>query len=113
MCIKITALMANVALIACWGRWWGGLGPHPAVEMMFVLFAVLAAIAFVGLQRAMPKRRGWAKLSMKELGRDYGLVLKNLRFVAGAWRPVLSACRLLAWIAVAGDYHQWRKGHQL
>ncbi len=55
-------------------------------EMMFVLFAVLAAIAFVGLQRAMPETatRMGEKLSMKELGRDYGLVLKNLRFVAGA-----------------------------
>ncbi|MEE7594091.1 hypothetical protein V3R04_26715, partial [Escherichia coli] len=55
-------------------------------EMMFVLFAVLAAISFFGLQRAMPETatRLGEKLSVKELGRDYRLVLKNLRFVAGA-----------------------------
>ena len=64
-------------------------------EMMFVLFAVLAAISFFGLQRAMPETatRLGEKLSVKELGRDYRLVLKNLRFVAGALAPALSACR--------------------
>jgi DHA1 family multidrug/chloramphenicol efflux transport protein-like MFS transporter len=69
--------------------------------MMFVLFAVLAAIAFVGLQRAMPETatRMGEKLSMKELGRDYGLVLKNLRFVAGALATGFVSLPLLAWIA--------------
>jgi DHA1 family multidrug/chloramphenicol efflux transport protein-like MFS transporter len=39
------------------------------------------------------------KLSMKELGRDYGLVLKNLRFVAGALATGFVSLPLLAWIA--------------
>ena len=88
VCIKITALMANVALIApllgpLVGADWVHILPW---EMMFVLFAVLAAISFFGLQRAMPETatRLGEKLSVKELGRDYRLVLKNLRFVAGA-----------------------------
>ena len=56
MCIKITALMANVALIApllgpLVGAAWVHILPW---EMMFVLFAVLAAISFFGLQRAPP-----------------------------------------------------------
>lgn len=103
VCIKITALMANVALIAPL------LGPLVGVawvhvlpwEMMFVLFAVLAAISFVGLQRAMPETatRLGEKLSVKELGRDYRLVLKNLRFVAGALATGFVSLPLLAWIA--------------
>jgi len=57
VCIKITALMANVALIApLLGPLVGAAWVHAAPwEMMFVLFAVLAAISFFGLWRAMPE----------------------------------------------------------
>ncbi len=103
VCIKITALMANVALIApllgpLVGAAWVHILPW---EMMFVLFAVLAAIAFFGLQRAMPETatRMGEKLSVKELGRDYREVLKNLRFVAGALATGFVSLPLLAWIA--------------
>lgn len=99
VCIKITALMANVALIApLVGAAWVHVLPW---EGMFVLFAVLAAIAFVGLQRAMPETatRLGEKLSLKELGRDYKLVLKNVRFVAGALALGFVSLPLLAWIA--------------
>ncbi|MDY1609010.1 multidrug efflux MFS transporter KdeA [Klebsiella pneumoniae] len=103
VCIKITALMANVALIApllgpLVGAAWVHILPW---EMMFVLFAVLAAISFFGLQRAMPETatRLGEKLSVKELGRDYRLVLKNLRFVAGALATGFVSLPLLAWIA--------------
>jgi DHA1 family multidrug/chloramphenicol efflux transport protein-like MFS transporter len=95
VCIKITALMANVALIApCLGRWWGRMGACCAVGRD-VCAAVLAAISFFGLHRAMPETatRMGEKLSLKELGRDYKEVLKNGRFVAGALAPGLSACR--------------------
>ena len=65
------------------------------------MFAVLAAISFFGLQRAMPETatRLGEKLSVKELGRDYRLVLKNLRFVAGALATGFVSLPLLAWIA--------------
>ncbi|EBG9218459.1 MFS transporter [Salmonella enterica] len=103
VCIKITALMANVALIApllgpLVGAAWVHVLPW---EGMFILFAALAAIAFFGLQRAMPEtatRRG-ETLSLKALGRDYRLVIKNRRFVAGALALGFVSLPLLAWIA--------------
>ena len=103
VCIKITALMANVALIApLLGPLVGAAWVHMAAwESMFVLFALLAAIAFFGLQRAMPETatRLGEKLSLAELGRDYGQVLKNGRFVAGALATGFISLPLLAWIA--------------
>ncbi|ECC1693711.1 multidrug transporter MdfA [Salmonella enterica subsp. salamae] len=103
VCIKITALMANVALIApllgpLVGAAWVHVLPW---EGMFILFAVLAAIAFFGLQRAMPEtatRRG-ETLSFKALGRDYRRVIKNRLFVAGALALGFVSLPLLAWIA--------------
>lgn len=103
VCIKITALMANVALIApLLGPLVGAAWVHVAPwEGMFVLFAVLAAIAFFGLHRAMPETatRLGETLSLKELGRDYKAVLKNGRFVAGALATGFVSLPLLAWIA--------------
>ncbi|MGV7093956.1 MFS transporter [Siccibacter turicensis] len=103
VCIKITALMANVALIApLLGPLVGAAWIHVAPwEMMFVLFAVLAAISFYGLAKAMPETatRLGETLSMKELWRDYKLVLKNIRFVAGSLAIGFVSLPLLAWIA--------------
>ncbi len=103
VCIKITALMANVALIApLLGPLVGAAWIHVAPwETMFVLFALLAAISFFGLHKAMPETatRLGEKLSLKELGRDYKLVLKNLRFVSGALATGFVSLPLLAWIA--------------
>lgn len=103
VCIKITALMANVALIApllgpLVGAAWVHVLPW---EGMFVLFAALAAIAFFGLQRAMPETatRLGEPLSLKALASDYKLVLKNGRFVAGALALGFVSLPLLAWIA--------------
>jgi DHA1 family multidrug/chloramphenicol efflux transport protein-like MFS transporter len=103
VCIKITALMANVALIApLLGPLVGAVWVHVAPwETMFVLFALLAAISFVGLQRAMPETatRLGETLSLKDLGQDYGAVLKNGRFVAGSLAIGFVSLPLLAWIA--------------
>ncbi|MTH47640.1 MFS transporter [Intestinirhabdus alba] len=103
VCIKITALMANVALIApllgpLVGAAWVHVLPW---EGMFILFAVLATIALFGLHRAMPETatRIGEKLSLGELGRDYRLVLKNGRFMAGALALGFVSLPLLAWIA--------------
>ena len=46
-----------------------------------------------------PPTRIGEKLSLKELGRDYKLVLKNGRFVAGALALGFVSLPLLAWIA--------------
>ncbi|RKQ40331.1 MFS transporter [Enterobacter sp. R1(2018)] len=103
VCIKITALMANVALIApLLGPLVGAAWVHYAPwESMFILFAVLAAISFFGLHKAMPETatRLGEKLSLKHLGHDYRLVLKNVRFVAGSLAIGFVSLPLLAWIA--------------
>lgn len=103
VCIKITALMANVALIApLLGPLVGAAWIHVAPwETMFVLFAALATVSFFGLQKAMPETatRMGETLSIKALGRDYALVLKNYRFVAGALATGFVSLPLLAWIA--------------
>ncbi|MGC6389348.1 MFS transporter [Ewingella sp. S1.OA.A_B6] len=103
VCIKITAMMANVALIAPL------LGPLAGAalvqfapwETMFVLFAVLAAIAFWGLWKSMPEtasRLGEA-FSMKSLWNDYKEVLRNRQFLCGALAIGFASLPLLAWIA--------------
>lgn len=102
-CIKITALMANVSLIAPL------LGPLAGVALlhiapwqsMFVLFAALAAIAFYGLWKAMPETATLQgeKFSIANLWCNYRLVLKNGRFVCGALALGFSSLPLLAWIA--------------
>ncbi len=103
VCIKITALMANVALIApLLGPLVGAAWIHYAPwETMFVLFAVLAAVSFYGLHRAMPETatRLGEKLALRDLGHDYKLVLKNGRFVAGSLAIGFVSLPLLAWIA--------------
>ena len=102
-CIKITALMANVALIApLLGPLAGAAWVHVASwQSMFVLFAALAAIAFVGLWKAMPETatlRGEA-FSAANLWRDYRQVLANRRFICGSLAIGFASLPLLAWIA--------------
>lgn len=103
VCIKITALMANVALIApllgpLVGAVWIQMAPW---ETMFVLFALLSAIAFWGLRKAMPETatRIGEKLSLSVLWQDYKQVLLNGRFIAGALGLGFVSLPLLAWIA--------------
>lgn len=103
VCIKITALMANVALIApLLGPLAGAALIHVAPwQWMFVLFAALGAISFVGLWRAMPEtasRKG-EKLSVAAMWTDYKQVLANRRFLCGALALGFASLPLLAWIA--------------
>jgi len=103
VCIKITAMMANGALIAPL------LGPLAGAalvqfapwETMFVLFALLAAIAFWGLWKSMPETasRLGESFSMKSLWKDYKEVLKNRQFLCGALAIGFASLPLLAWIA--------------
>jgi DHA1 family multidrug/chloramphenicol efflux transport protein-like MFS transporter len=103
VCIKITALMANVALIApllgpLVGAGWVHVAPW---QTMFVLFAALGAVSLGGLWRAMPETatRLGEKLSVAQLGRDYRDVVKNGRFMTGALATGFVSLPLLAWIA--------------
>ncbi len=105
VCIKITALMANVALIApLLGPLVGAVWVHVLPwEMMFVLFAVLSAFALWGLWKAMPETatRIGEPLSVKHLAADYGLVVRNGRFMAGSLALGFVSLPLLAWIALS------------
>ena len=103
VCIRITALMANVALAAPL------LGPLAGAAMiqiapwqvMFVIFAVLASISFWGLHKAMPETasRIGEPLSVKGLLADYKIVLKNRPFLYGSLAIGFASLPLLAWIA--------------
>jgi len=103
VCIRITALMANVALAAPL------LGPLAGAAMiqfapwqvMFVIFALLASIAFWGLNKAMPETasRIGEKFSVKSLLHDYKIVLKNRPFICGSLAIGFASLPLLAWIA--------------
>lgn len=103
VCIKITALMANVALIApLLGPLAGAALIHVAPwQTMFVLFAVLGAISFAGLWRAMPETASLKgeKLSVANMWRDYKQVLANRRFLCGSLALGFASLPLLAWIA--------------
>ncbi len=103
VCIKITALMANVALIAPAAGAAGGrrLGACPAVgdDVCPVRRAGGHLVLRPSAGDAETATRLGEKLSVKELGRDYRLVLKNLRFVAGALATGFVSLPLLAWIA--------------
>lgn len=103
ICIKITALMANVALIApLIGPLAGAALLHVAPwQSMFVLCAWLAAISFYGLWKVMPETatlRG-DKFSITILWKDYCQVLSNHRFIYGSLAIGFSTLPLLAWIA--------------
>lgn len=103
VCIRITALMANVALAAPL------LGPLAGAALiqfapwqsMFLLFALLAAIAFCGLSKSMPETasRIGEEFSFRSLLRDYKIVLKNLQFICGSLAIGFASLPLLAWIA--------------
>ena len=97
VCIKITALMANVALIAPLLRPLAGAALiHVAPwQSMFVLFAALAAIAFCGLWKAMPET---ATLQGRRFpppicGVTTARCWATAASCAARWRSVSPACR--------------------
>src|SRR5471032_1323946 len=87
VCIKITAMMANVALIAPL------LGPLAG--------AALIHVALWELWKSMPETasRLGEPFSMPSLLRDYKHVLKNRQFVCGALAIGFASLPLLTWIA--------------
>ncbi|ASX26225.1 MFS transporter [Candidatus Williamhamiltonella defendens] len=102
-CVKMIALMANVALIAPL------LGPLIGValiqvapwKMMFVFVAILGAFSFIGLWRTMPETavlKG-EKLSFAVVAFDYKTVFSNVRFLCGALALAFANLPLLSWIA--------------
>lgn len=103
--IRVTALMANVALIAPL------IGPLAGAmvlqvtgwEWIFIFVAVIAIIAATGLWHFMPETSPKINTPLKvgNLRTDYMAVLRNRRFMAGAISIGFTSMPLLAWIAIA------------
>lgn len=103
--VKVTALMANVALIAPL------VGPVAGAALAqiwpwrgsFMLIAAVATISFIGLIVSMPEtvRRGEHPLGLSKLAASYRDVFANSRFVASALCIPLMALPLLGWIALS------------
>lgn len=103
LCIKITALMSNVALLApLLGPLAGAAVLHTVHwHSLFIFFALVASIALIGLWRTMPETapRLGEPLSLAQLGADYRTVFGNLRFVFGALALGFASLPMLTWIA--------------
>ncbi|AVY94934.1 MFS transporter [Microvirgula curvata] len=103
--IKVTALMANVALIAPL------LGPVAGAVLIeiwpwrsiFVLIAAIAALGWLGLWYFMPEtvQPGSGPLPLSQIGRDYRAVLTDRGFIAASLCMPFMALPLLGWIALS------------
>ena len=100
--IKVTAMMANVAMLAPL------IGPLTGAavmavapwRMVFVAIAALAAVAGIGLFFTMPETAPKAKteFSVGAVWHEYLAVVRNQRFMAGVMSISLAGLPLLAWI---------------
>jgi len=103
--IRVTALMANVALIAPL------IGPVAGAfmieilpwRMVFVFIAAGAAISLIGLAKYMPETviPGREKLLLSRIWNDYSTVIKNQNFLKAAVCMPLLALPLVGWIAMS------------
>ncbi|MFC5474587.1 MFS transporter [Paraherbaspirillum soli] len=103
--IRVTALMANVALIAPL------IGPVAGAfmieiwpwRMVFVFIAAVASLALIGLARHMPETviSRAEKLPLIQIWHDYRAVFTNHRFLMGALCIPLLAMPLIGWIAMS------------
>lgn len=104
--IKVTALMANVSLIAPM------IGPLLGALLVqfwpwrasFLLIAVLAAVSFAGLWWSMPEtvdKSATRPLRLSALVGDYRTLFANRRFVASALCIPLLALPLMGWVALS------------
>ncbi|WP_244668495.1 MFS transporter [Candidatus Liberibacter africanus] len=105
ICVKIIALMANIALVSPL------LGPLVGAVLvnilpwqgMFVIVAIVSLFSFVGLLLFMPEtvQKKGETLSFYRLGCDYKDVLKNKLFINGSLAIGLANVPLFAWIALS------------
>ena len=103
--VKVTALMANVALIA---PLVGPLAGAALVEIApwrscFLVIAGMAFIALLGLVWKMPETVSPShdKLPLSQMGRDYLQLFRQRRFVMSALCIPLLALPLMGWIALS------------
>ncbi|POZ61774.1 MFS transporter [Chromobacterium alticapitis] len=103
--VRVTALMANVALIAPL------VGPLAGAALMelapwrsgFLFIAALSLLALLGLFFRMPEtvKPSHEKLPLSSMGRDYMKVFGHRRFVLSALCIPLLALPLMGWIALS------------
>lgn len=103
--VKVTALMANVALVAPL------IGPVAGAAFIqvlpwrisFVLIAACATLSFIGLLLSMPETvtAHQRAVNLGQISRDYGKVFCNRRFLASALCIPLLALPLMGWIALS------------
>ncbi|QBC45243.1 MFS transporter [Iodobacter fluviatilis] len=104
--IKVTALMANVAMIAPL------LGPLAGAIMMelapwrmiFVLIAAVAFVSFIGLWHALPRivpNKNLSPFTYRAVWQDYKNVFSNTHFLTGALAMGLCSVPLLTWIGIS------------
>lgn len=103
--VKVTALMANVALIA---PLVGPLAGAALVEIApwrscFLVIAAMSFIALLGLIWKMPEtvKPSHDKLPLSQMGRDYLRLFSQRRFVLSALCIPLLALPLMGWIALS------------
>ncbi|WP_093316793.1 MFS transporter [Thorsellia anophelis] len=101
--IKLTAIMANVSLIA---PMLGPLLGSKIIEIapwqvIFILFAILSLIAFLGLFKSMPESAPLKgqPLVVKEIWTDYRQIFANPQFLRGSLAIGFALIPLLTWIA--------------
>ncbi|PUA16636.1 MFS transporter [Glaciimonas sp. PCH181] len=103
--VKVTALMANVALIAPL------IGPVAGAfmiemwpwRMVFVFIAAVSSVALIGLVMHMPETvlQRKEKLPLMQIWHDYREVFCNRYFLKGALSIPLLAVPLIGWIAMS------------
>lgn len=104
--VKVTALMANVALIA---PLIGPLAGAAVITVMpwhatFIMIAALSLSAWVGLFRYMPQcpeKPNILPFSWRAIAQDYLSLIKNRRFILGSSALAFGSLPILIWISQA------------
>lgn len=104
--VKVTAIMANIALIA---PLIGPLAGAAVISVMswhitFIMIAGLSLCAWVGLFYHMPKgltKSNVSSFSWKNIAQDYLSLIKNKRFMLGSGALAFGSLPILIWISQA------------
>lgn len=103
--VRIMALMANVALLAPLAGPLAGAAFLTVGEWrtMFWLFAILSAVALIGLWRAMPETAGdrTVSISLPNLGRSYLALARDRQVMSGSLAIGLVFIPILTWVALS------------
>ncbi|YCH29088.1 MFS transporter [Erwinia sp. D4-22] len=103
--VRIMALMANVALLAPLAGPLAGAAFLTVGDWrtMFWLFALIAALALIGLWRAMPETAGDRRVSVSltHLARSYLALARDRQIMSGSLAIGLVFIPILAWVALS------------